>query len=139
MLLAEKGLTTASEACMRVPVEQFMKLVEQAMREIPAALQPYLENVVIDVEERPTPADLAETGIDDPAECLGLYHGTPLTERGVELDLQLPDRITIYQRNIESICETPQDIVEEIRTTVLHEIGHHFGLDEDDLFDVGYD
>ena len=87
----------------------------------------------------PSSEDLEEMGIDDPAELLGLYHGTPLTERSVEFAGALPDRITIYQRNIERICRSRREIVEEIRTTVLHEIGHHFGLDEDDLFDVGYD
>ncbi len=62
-----------------------------------------------------------------------------MTERSVEAGMQLPDRVTIYQRNIEHICETPREIVEQVRTTVLHEIGHYFGMDENDLFDVGYD
>lgn len=124
---------------MRVSTDEFERLVREAIAEIPESLRSLLDNVVVDVESSPSAEDLAELGIDDPTELLGLYHGTPLTERGVELELQLPDRVTIYQRNIEELCETPKEIVEQIRTTVLHEIGHYFGMDEDDLFDVGYD
>jgi predicted Zn-dependent protease with MMP-like domain len=69
---------------------------------------------------------------------LGLYHGTPLTERGVEHHARLPDRITIYQRNIERICRTPAQIVQQVRKTVLHEVGHHFGMDESALEEMGY-
>jgi predicted Zn-dependent protease with MMP-like domain len=124
---------------MKLSVDEFGKLVDAAMTEIPPPLQRYLENVIVEVEAMPSGEDLLEVGIDDPTELLALYHGTPLTERGLEFAGALPDRITIYQRNIERICRSRREIVEEIRTTVLHEIGHHFGLDEDDLFDVGYD
>ena len=82
---------------------------------------------------------MAGVGVDDPTELLGLYHGTPLTERSIEEGFSMPDRIVLYQRNIEDMCETKDEVIEEIRTTVLHEIGHHFGLDEDDLEELGYD
>ena len=124
---------------MKVSVEEFERLVVEAIGEIPEKLRSYLDNVVVDIEPAPRAEDLVGLEIDDPTELLGLYHGTPLTERSVELEMQLPDRVTIYQRNIEQICETPREIIEQIRTTVLHEIGHYFGMDEDDLFDVGYD
>ena len=124
---------------MRVSADEFERLVREAIAEIPDALRGYLDDVVVDVEPAPRAEDLAGLEIDDPTELLGLYHGTPLTERSVEAGMQLPDRVTIYQRNIELVCATPREIVEQIRTTVLHEIGHYFGLDEDDLFDVGYD
>lgn len=124
---------------MKFSADEFGKLVDAAMAEIPPPLQRYLENVIVEVEAMPSGEDLAEVDIDDPTELLGLYHGTPLTERGLEFVGALPDRITIYQRNIERFCRSRREIVEEIRTTVLHEIGHHFGLDEDDLFDVGYE
>jgi predicted Zn-dependent protease with MMP-like domain len=124
---------------MRVSAEEFERFVREAIAEIPDSLRGYLDNVVVDVEPMPRAEDLAGLEIDDPTELLGLYHGTPLTDRGVEAEMQLPDRVTIYQRNIEQICETPRVIVEQIRTTVLHEIGHYFGMDEDDLFNVGYD
>lgn len=124
---------------MRFSVEEFDRLVQRAMDEIPESIRGYLDNVVVEVEPMPSEKDLAEMEIEDPTELLGLYHGTPLTDRSVEEVLPLPDRVTIYQRNIEEMCETPEEIVKEIRTTVLHEIGHFFGLDEDDLFDVGYE
>lgn len=124
---------------MRISEEHFAKLVEKALQEIPPGFRPYLEDIAIDIEPMPSKRDLEETGIEDPGELMGMYHGTPLTERSVESDLRLPDRISIYQRNIEAACETADEIIEEIHTTVLHEIGHHFGLDEDDLFEVGFD
>lgn len=124
---------------MRVTAEEFERLVRAAIAEIPEELRGYLDNVVVDVEPAPSAADLAGLEMEDSTELLGLYHGTPLTERSVEMGVQMPDRVTIYQRNIEQICETPREIIEQIRTTVLHEIGHHFGMDEDDLFEVGYD
>ncbi len=124
---------------MKLSADEFGKLVDEALAEIPPALRKYLDNVVVDVESMPSREDLAEVEIDDPTELLGLYHGTPLTERGVEFAGLMPDRITIFQKNIERICRSRREIIEEIRTTVLHEIGHHFGLDEDDLYDVGYD
>jgi len=124
---------------MRLTPADFERCVREAIAEIPETLRCYLDNVVVDIEPVPRAEDLAELGIDDPQELFGLYHGTPLTERGIEAAFALPDRISIYQRNIEAACESRQEIVEQIRTTVLHEIGHHFGMDEDDLFEVGYD
>jgi predicted Zn-dependent protease with MMP-like domain len=124
---------------MKVSVEEFERLVREAIAEIPDGLRAHLDNIVVEVEPAPREEDLAELELEDATELLGLYHGTPLTERGMEADLQLPDRVTLYQHNIEQICETRREIVEQIRTTVLHEIGHFFGMDEDDLFEVGYD
>jgi predicted Zn-dependent protease with MMP-like domain len=124
---------------MRVSLAEFENLVQQAISEIPESFRSLLDNVVVEIEAEPAPKDLAECEIDDPTELLGLYHGTPLTERSIEMGAQLPDRISIYQRNIEAVCQTREEIVEQVRTTVLHEIGHHFGMDEDDLSEVGYD
>lgn len=124
---------------MRISTQEFERLVQQAIAGIPQAMRCYLDNVVVDIEPMPSSNDLAEMSIEDPGELLGLYHGTPLIDRSIEDVSPLPDRVTIYQRNIEEICETPQEIVEQVRTTVLHEIGHFFGLDEEDLFDLGYD
>ena len=75
----------------------------------------------------------------DPTETLfGLYTGTPLTERSSSYGMVLPDKITLYQRSIEEVCRTKGEIQEQIRTTLLHEIGHHFGLSEDELEEAGY-
>ncbi|MCO6436620.1 MAG: metallopeptidase family protein [Phycisphaerae bacterium] len=122
----------------RLSESEFVKLVEEALRRIPDTFQSYLADVVVDVEPMPSKGDLAEMGLDDPTDLLGLYLGTPLTERSIEESMRLPDRVIIYQRNLEAICETREEIIDEVRRTVLHEVGHHFGLDEDDLEELGY-
>ena len=116
----------------------FEKAVQEALASIPQQFEPYMESLVVDVEDRPSRELLAEMEIDDETELLGLYHGTPLTERSVEWPPMLPDRVTIYQRNLEAICRTRQELVHEIRATVLHEVGHHFGMDEEDLDELGF-
>jgi predicted Zn-dependent protease with MMP-like domain len=119
--------------------EEFVRLVREALADIPPSLAPYLENVVVDVEDLPDAETCESVGVEDREELLGLYHGTPLTEQGLETDVRLPDRVVLYRRNIESLCCNRREIVEEIRTTVFHEVGHHFGLDEDDLAELGFD
>lgn len=126
------------EAAMRLSQKQFLRLVEEAVAEIPPQMAVYLENVAIDVEDVPDAETCRSMELDDPTELMGLYHGTPLTERSVEMSGTMPDRIVIYQRNIEREARTRREIIDEVRTTVLHEIGHHFGLDEDALDDLGY-
>jgi predicted Zn-dependent protease with MMP-like domain len=118
--------------------EQFEALVAQAVADIPPAFQGYLDNVAIVIEPRPDRRTCRQMGLDHPRELLGLYHGTPLTERSVEHSGQMPDRISLYQENIERACRTQDEVVEQVRTTILHEVGHFFGLDEDDLDEVGY-
>ena len=124
---------------MKLSADEFVELVRQALADIPAPFAAYLEEVFVDVEAVPDPEACKEGGIDDPRDLLGLYQGTPLTERGVENPAQLPDRIILYQRNIERICRNRAEIIHEIRKTVFHEVGHHFGLDEDDLAELGYE
>lgn len=108
----------------------FEELVWQAVESLPPLIKERLENVVIAIEEVPNREIQAEFGNDL---LFGLYQGTPLTERSVwNLEPQ-PDVIYIFQKNIESFCQTEDQIREEIRTTVIHEIGHYFGLDEAQL------
>jgi len=113
--------------------------VADALRDVPAEFRPYLENLAVDVEPSPSRRTLHSVGLTDPHGLLGLYEGTPLTERSVEHGLRLPERVVLYQDNIQRVCRDRREVVEQIRTTVLHEIGHHFGLDEDDLEELGYD
>lgn len=117
--------------------KEFDALVRQAIEGIPDAFRPYLERVVIDVEETPDRATLRDLEVDDPRDLLGVYLGRPLTEQSVEI-AGIPDRIVLYRANILRMCRTTDEVVEEVRATVLHEIGHHFGLDEDDLDALGY-
>ena len=123
---------------MRHSRNAFVKLVEAALRDIPAPFVQYLDGVVIEVQPSPDRRACRDGHVDDPRGLLGLYHGRPLTHRSVEEEVSLPDRITLYQRNIERMCPTREQLIGEVRKTVLHEIGHHFGLDEDDLAKLGY-
>jgi predicted Zn-dependent protease with MMP-like domain len=124
---------------MRLSAREFEAVVQQALTDIPERLARYLQDVCVDIERMPSRDDLEAAGIEDPEELLGMYHGTPLTERGLEQDMHLPDRITIYQRNLERLCDNREELILEIRLTVFHEIGHHFGLDEDELAELGYE
>jgi predicted Zn-dependent protease with MMP-like domain len=104
---------------------QFERLVWEAVESLPRFFQDRLQNVVIVVEDRPDPPD--DT-------LLGLYHGVPLPERSVFSEQIQPDVISIFQKNIEAIAGgDPDEIRRQIRITVIHEIGHYFGLDEDQL------
>ncbi len=124
---------------MKLTSDEFAHLVKQALADIPPPFDEFLQEIAIDVELTPDAETLREMEIDDPTEILGLYHGLPLTERGIEMLPEMPDRIVLYQDNLELACETKEEIIHEIRVTVLHEVGHHFGLDEDDLEELGYD
>jgi len=117
---------------------EFEQAVRDAVDAIPAEFAPYLGRVIIEVEPRPTPGMLTDLELDDPGDLLGIYLGTPLTERSIEAPPLLPDRVVIYKENVEQVCDTIDDVVDEIRLTVLHEVGHHFGLDEDHLEELGY-
>ena len=123
---------------MRVSTNEFHVLVARALAELPRAFHDYLDGVAVDVEPMPGPWDLREADVDDPRDLLGLYHGVPLTERSVTETARMPDRIVIYQNNIQAICRTRHEIVDQVRTTALHEIGHHFGLGEEELDALGF-
>jgi predicted Zn-dependent protease with MMP-like domain len=109
--------------------EQFEELVADALDEVPAELMNLLRNVVILVEDESPP---------DGPELLGLYEGYALTDRGWNYAGVLPDRITIYRGPILRICDTEQDVVEEVAVTVVHEIAHHFGIDDHRLHELGW-
>ncbi len=118
--------------------QEFRRLVSEAIASLPPMVLARMENVEIVVQDRPTVEELALAGIEPPETLFGLYTGTPLTERGTAYGLVLPDKITLYQRSIEEVCRTKREVREEIRTTLMHEIGHYFGLSEDELGDAGY-
>ncbi|MEU9984822.1 metallopeptidase family protein [Streptomyces sp. NPDC050856] len=111
--------------------EAFEELVADALDTIPPELTRIMDNVAVFVEDEPP----AET--DDP-ELLGLYEGTPLTERGEWYAGVLPDRITIYMGPTLRFCETAEDVVDEVAVTVVHEIAHHFGIDDERLHELGW-
>jgi predicted Zn-dependent protease with MMP-like domain len=118
---------------------RFQALVVQALDEIPAPFCDYLENVQVVVEDEPSEATLREMGMDPGCDTLfGLYEGVPVTERGFDDALALPDRITIYFRPLVREFRTPGAIRREIRKTVIHELGHFFGLEDHDIEAEGY-
>jgi predicted Zn-dependent protease with MMP-like domain len=117
----------------------FRRLVSQALEDLPGEFLEKLSNIEVVVEALPTADQEAGAGGDpDEGLLLGLYEGVPLTERTSAYGEVLPDRITLFQDNIEAVCETRAEIVEEVRKTVLHEIAHHFGIDDARLEELGY-
>ncbi len=121
---------------MRVPPEEFEALVEQALGNLPDEFKEALDNVAVMIAEEPSDEDLEEVGIDpddpDRDELFGLYHGTPLTERD-SFYSALPDRVMIYRGPILRECTSRREVMREVRETVQHELGHYFGMEEDDL------
>ena len=118
--------------------EEFERLVLEAVESLPESVRPYLEDVVIDIEPMPDRATARSVGLSSRRRLLGLFHGVPLTEQSVMDGPRLSNRISIYRDNIRRMCRRRSQIIEQVRATVLHEIGHHFGLDEDDLEELGY-
>lgn len=108
----------------------FENAVRDALDEIPEDLAAQMDNVVVLVEDDP-PAD-------DP-DLLGVYEGVPLTERDDSWAMgALPDRITIFRRPTLAMCDSRAEVVEEVAVTVVHEIGHHFGIDDERLHELGW-
>lgn len=121
----------------RVSKTKFAELVQAALATLPEAFAKFLEEVPVEVEDEPGPRHLRASGVRG-GTLLGLYRGRPRTVRSVEDSGTLPDVIYIFQRPIESICNTEEELVRQVYITVLHEIGHHFGLSEQDLERLGY-
>jgi predicted Zn-dependent protease with MMP-like domain len=116
----------------------FSELLDEAIRELPEEFRAKLENVAILVEDYPSEELLKRMEVPEGETLFGLYEGVPLTERG-HFDVPLvPDRIYIFQREIEEACESPEEIKEELKITLVHEIAHFFGLDDDHLEEIGY-
>jgi predicted Zn-dependent protease with MMP-like domain len=107
--------------------DRFEQMVGVALDGLPPELGKLMRNVAVVVDLDGGPPGL-----------LGLYEGVPLTERSHDYSGLLPDRITIYRQAICAICATEQEVVEEVRRTVVHEVGHHFGIDDDRLHALGW-
>lgn len=112
---------------------RFEALVEKAMRRLPRAFKARIANVVVVVEDWADDETLAEMGIEPPDTLYGLYRGVDLTHRDSTYGNVLPDTITIYQGPIEEDCADEDEMAEVIRDTVVHELGHYFGLDDETM------
>jgi len=113
----------------------FETLVQNSLRQLPRRFKKKLANISVEVEDRPSHELLNDMGIRS-GTLFGLYQGVPLTERGWNYGNMLPDRIVIYQRPIESVAASPEEIEKIVRDTVIHEIGHYFGFTDKELREI---
>ena len=122
----------------RVSKAHFADLVEKAMSSLPPQFATFVQEVPVEIRDRPTRRELREVGLEEDHLLLGLYQGRPRTVRSVMDSGAIPDVIYLFQECIEECCNGEEELVEQVRTTVLHEIGHHFGMSEEDLEELGY-
>ena len=114
----------------------FERLVNDALATIPRRFRDALANLAIVIEDEPSPDLLEEMEIEPPDTLLGLYQGTPLTERRWDYGNTLPDRILLFQGPLERDADDPDDLVVGIGETLIHEIGHYFGLSEEEIEEI---
>ena len=117
---------------------RFDEMVRRAIAALPERFRAALETVRVEVRARPTEAMLASVGLASDELLLGLYEGVPLTERSVLDGPRPPDVIHLFKEDLEDACDDVATLSEEVRTTLLHELGHYFGFDEDGLTELGY-
>jgi predicted Zn-dependent protease with MMP-like domain len=128
--------TRASGLAEKARRARFRKLVEQAVRGLPSTIRSQLDNVEIVVEDEPSPHQI-ESREGDADDLFGLYEGIPLAQRDGSYTMVVPDRIVVFRGPLERAFSDPNEIAEEVRITVLHELAHHFGFDEDQIADLG--
>jgi predicted Zn-dependent protease with MMP-like domain len=115
---------------MRLTRREFEELVILALKRLPQFFKKKMKNVDVVIEERASQALLSEMDLRSPYELLGLYQGVPLDRRGFYYGNVLPDKITLFQTPIESMCQTKEEIKEKVIEVVIHEVGHYFGLND---------
>jgi predicted Zn-dependent protease with MMP-like domain len=123
-------LRTMDPVPVEMSAERFEELVGEALDGVPPDLLDLMENVVILVADEPPDSD---------PDLLGLYEGYALTSRGWDYAGVLPDRITIYRQPTLRLCDTEAEVIDEVTTTVVHEIAHHFGIDDERLHELGWE
>lgn len=123
------AMTYENEGVLVMPPDRFDELVASALDGVPPELAAVMDNVVVLVEDEPPDGD---------PDLLGLYEGTPLTERDWGYGGALPDRITVFRGPTLRMCTTEDEVIDEVNITVVHEIAHHFGIDEARLHELGY-
>jgi predicted Zn-dependent protease with MMP-like domain len=118
---------------------EFINLIRRALADVPSPFKEHLRDVDIIVKRRPTRSDAREAGLAPGEEMYGFYRGIPLTERDGGYHMVAPDIIDIYQQPLEEDFPDEAELIAEIRTTVLHELAHFFGIDDDRLEELGLD
>ena len=116
--------------------ERFEELVRQALDELPDEIAQRMSNVDVEVQEWPTSGQLRSTGVPAGRTLLGLYQGVPLTRRTSGYQMVPPDRIIIFQRPLEMVARSDEDLVRRVQATVIHEVAHHFGLSDKRLREI---
>lgn len=122
---------------MRLTRRAFRRLVQQALDELPPEVGNALHNAAITVQDWPTRKQLAVAGLSELYELFGLYEGVPLVDRD-HYAMALPDKITLFQRPLEGACQSSEELLKEIKVTLVHEIAHHLGWSDAALERLGY-
>jgi predicted Zn-dependent protease with MMP-like domain len=122
----------------KVSPEEFHEMMEAAIETIPEAFKGKIENLAFIVEPYPTESDMERLGLKSKYSLLGLYSGVPYTNRNTYYMGVTPDRIILFQNNIQALCDTMEELKEKIREVVIHEVAHYFGMDEDEIRLAGY-
>lgn len=117
---------------------RFEDLVARALDGLPPEFHAAMENLAVTIEEAPSLEVREEFELEEDETLFGVYRGTPLVDRGFANEPLLPDSIVIYQGPLEEAFDRADDLVEEIRRTVMHEVAHYMGMDEDEIDDLGY-
>lgn len=112
---------------------EFEKITAQAVRDLPLFFRDKLDNVAVIVRASPTKEQERKLGTG----LLGLYEGVPLSARGMSYSGAMPDKITIFKKNVEAVCPSEAEIIKEVKHVVIHEIAHHFGIDDERLLSEG--
>jgi len=121
-----------------VTLRRFKRIARKAIRSLPELFQPHLKRIDFRVKRRASRRLRRELELDEDDDLFGLYEGTPLTDMGHDDAPELPPRITLFWEPLLESCEDDAELEREIQITILHEIGHFFGLEEDDLERLGY-
>jgi predicted Zn-dependent protease with MMP-like domain len=122
----------------RVSEEEFQEMMESSMESIPDVFKNKMENIAFLIEPYPTESDFTRVGLKEGSMLLGLYSGTPYTHRSTWYAGTTPDRIILFQKNIEAVCSTKDELKAKIREVVIHEIAHYFGMNEEEIRNAGY-
>jgi predicted Zn-dependent protease with MMP-like domain len=118
---------------MKLTPKEFEEAVVGALKRLPKFIKEKMENVDVVVEPKASQEVLNEMDLRSPSELLGLYQGVPYDRRGFYYGNVLPDKITLFQIPIQSICQTKEEVNEKVREVIIHEVGHYFGLDDEKL------
>jgi predicted Zn-dependent protease with MMP-like domain len=122
---------------LRISRERFEELVAQALEDLPTWVHAALDNVEVTVAEAPSPVQRRKLSLRPGRTLLGLYEGVPQTRRTTHYGLVLPDKITLFRVPILAVCRTPEEVEMRVRAVVIHELAHHFGIDDDRLRELG--